>query len=210
MNTISSYNANAAPATNGTQQTSAVATTAETDTQTDDSQSSISSRAENLAKLNSEFDITNPSFRLSQQFINRMAELNLISQQEAEGLGSGLPVNSSGDSSTDTVEELSNAIDKLSNNHSDDQTLIEILASSKQVLNNLDGSKQDSLPTDPYSLAVDLANYLKSDSANSLSESEKETLSDLKLAMEIADKISPEKRSSAELSKYMEVLKAWQ
>lgn len=212
MTIISSYSPSSTQAseTNHTQTTAPANTNTESSLAEQTATSTFSTRSEKLAQLNSEFDIRSSGFRLNQEFISRMAELGLISGADAEGLNSGLPVNADGDKTTDTVQQLNHNIDILSERYQDDPTLIDILNHSKQVLANFDGTENDQLPSDPFTLAAKLNNYLKSDDATKLTDDERESLQELKLAMTVADRLTPDKRSSAELGKYMEIFKSYQ
>jgi len=172
----------------------------------------FSSRAEKLAQINKEFDITSPGFRISQQFINRLSEIGLISENEATELNKGLPLTSSGTQSTESVETLKSAVEIIFErikNEDGVSGLLSVLDKSQQILDNLDGSKSKVFPIDPATAAAELDHYLKSDNASILTEEEKQSLSDLKTAFTIADKLSPEQRTSAEISKYMEILKRY-
>ena len=187
-------------------------TTPSVTSENQETQPVFSSRAEKLAQINKEFDITSPGFRISQQFINRLSEIGLISENEATELNKGLPLTSSGTQSTESVETLKSAVEIIFErikNEDGVSGLLSVLDKSQQILDNLDGSKSKVFPIDPATAAAELDHYLKSDNASILTEEEKQSLSDLKTAFTIADKLSPEQRTSAEISKYMEILKRY-
>ncbi len=187
-------------------------TTSSVTSENQDTQPVFSSRAEKLAQINKEFDITSPGFRISQQFINRLSEIGLISENEATELNKGLPLTSSGTQSTESVETLKSAVEIIFErikNEDGVSGLLSVLDKSQQILDNLDGSKSKVFPIDPATAAAELDHYLKSDNASLLTEEEKQSLGDLKTAFTIADKLSPEQRTSAEISKYMEILKRY-
>ena len=187
-------------------------TTPSVTSENQDTQAVFSSRAEKLAQINKEFDITSPGFRISQQFINRLSEIGLISENEATELNKGLPLTSSGPQSTESVETLKSAVEIIFErikNEDGVSGLLSVLDKSQQILDNLDGSKSKVFPIDPATAAAELDHYLKSDNASILTEEEKQSLGDLKTAFTIADKLSPEQRTSAEISKYMEILKRY-
>lgn len=187
-------------------------TTPSVTSENQETQPLFSSRAEKLAQINKEFDITSPGFRISQQFINRLSEIGLISENEATELNKGLPLTSNGTQSTESVETLKSAIEIIFErikNEDGVSGLLSVLDKSQQILDNLDGSKSKVFPIDPATAAAELDHYLKSDNASILTEEEKQSLSDLKTAFTIADKLSPEQRTSAEISKYMEILKRY-
>ncbi len=214
MNTISSYTApaNAAATTSNAAVTDATTTAATTDESSEQKPAAqFSTRAEKLAALNSEFDIVSPSFKLSQQFVNRMAELDLISASDAEGLNTDLPLTaSSGTDEADTVGELTTFIDsfsaKLEKQEDAPSGLLEILQNSKSILQNLDGSKSKTFEADIPETAAALADYLRSSDASSLSDSETKSLNDLHTALTVADKLNPTSRTSDNINAYMRVM----
>ncbi len=214
MNTISSYTAptNTAATTSNAAVTGATTTAATTDESSEQKPAAqFSTRAEKLAALNSEFDIVSPSFKLSQQFVNRMAELDLISASDAEGLNTDLPLTADSDSSeADTVGELTTFIDsfsaKLEKQEDAPSGLLEILQNSKSILENLDGSKSKTFEADIPETAAALADYLRSSDASTLSDSETKSLKDLHTALTVADKLNPTSRTSDNINAYMRVM----
>ena len=88
--------------------------------------------------------------------------------------------------------------------------LIAILEKSQIILENLDGSVSKKFPIDPATAAAELDSLSKKVTAQVSSAIKKiSTLKDLKIALNIADKLNPEQRTSAEVSKYMEILKRY-
>ena len=167
----------------------------------------FSSRGEKFAQLNKEFDITGSDFKITNEFLSRLSALGIITESEASKLTDGL---NSTTGSTDTVAGLKGAIDAISNRVKDEDgvsSLLSVLDNSKQILDNLDGSKSKTFPVDPATAAAELDSFLKSDGASILTDKEKESLKDVQTALNIADKLSPEQRTSAEVSKYMSILK---
>lgn len=196
-------------ASNAAQTSDATATEKTTTTaasKSDDKQV-FSNRGEKFAQLNKEFDITGSDFKITNQFLSRLSELGIITESEASKLTSGLNTTTG---STDTVAGLKGAIDAISSRVKDEDgvsSLLSLLDNSKQILDNLDGSKSKTFPVDPATAAAELESFLKSDDANILTDKEKESLKDVQTALNIADKLSPEQRTSAEVSKYMSILK---
>ncbi|MGY8872216.1 MAG: hypothetical protein ACKVJE_17405 [Pseudomonadales bacterium] len=175
-------------------------------------QPEFSSRAEMLVQMNKEFDITGSDFHISQQFINRLSEIGLLSKSEATELNQGLPLTSGGSKSTQNLTTLKSALDTIFERVKDEEGvsgLLSVLDKSQKILDNLDGSKSKTFPIDPATAAAELDHYLKSDDSKILTDDEKQSLSDLKTALTIADKLSPEQRTSAQVSKYMEILKRY-
>jgi len=174
-----------------------------------DSTNRFSTRAEKFSQLNKEFDITASGFKITSGFITRLAELNIISSSEASSLSSDLSPETE---ATGSLSELKSAMDALVERVKDETGtagLIAILDKAQKILDNLDGSVSKEFPVDPATAAAELDNFLKTDVANILSDKEKNTLNDLKTALSIADKLNPEQRTSAEVSKYMEILKRY-
>jgi hypothetical protein len=169
----------------------------------------FSTRAEKFSQLNKEFDITSSKFTITTEFVNRLAELNIISSEEAQSLSVDLKASDS-TKETNSVGDLKTGVDALIERvkpEAGTEGLIAILEKSQKILDNLDGSKSKEFPVDPATAAAEIEHFLKSDNAKILTNEETSLLKDLKLAMNIADKLNPEQRSSAEVSKYMEILK---
>ncbi|BBB30762.1 hypothetical protein [Neptunomonas japonica] len=182
------------------------------ETESQSAQPEFSSRAEMLAQMNKEFDITGTDFHISQQFINRLSEIGLLSKSEATELNQGLPLTSDGSKSTQSLTTLKSALDNIFERVKDEggaSGLLSVIDKSRKILDNLDGSKSKTFPIDPATAAAELDHYLKSDDSSILAEDEKQSLNDLKTALTIADKLSPEQRTSAQVSKYMEILKRY-
>lgn len=212
MNTINSTSPPATAAASSSAPADSTTTTATTDESSSQKpEAQFSSRAEKLAALNSEFDIISQGFRLSQEFVNRMAELDLISASDAEGLNVDLPLTASSDTDeADTVGELTTFIDtfsaKLEKQEDKPQGLLDILQDSKSILQNLDGSKSKTFEADIPETAAALADYLRSSDATSLSDSETKSLKDLHTALTVADKLNPTSRTSDNINAYMRVM----
>jgi len=213
MNTINST-PSTTPANNTTPTNTTTTTGAETSADENSSQkpeATFSNRAEKLATLNSEFNIVSQGFRLSQEFVNRMAELELITASEAEGLNTDLPLTADSDTSeADTVGELTTFIDtfsaKLEKQEDAPGGLMEILQNSKSILQNLDGSKSKTFEADIPETAAALADYLRSSDASSLTDSETKSLKDLHTALTVADKLNPTSRTSDNINAYVRVM----
>ena len=191
----------AANATTSSDKTTEVAST--------DTKSNFSSRAEKFSQLNKEFDITASGFKITSGFINRLAELNIISSSEATSLSIDLSPETEATDSLSQLKSDMDALVKRVEGETGTAGLITILEKSQQILENLDGSVSKEFPIDPATAAAELDSYLKSDGASILSDKEISTLKDLKIALNIADKLNPEQRTLAEVSKYMEILKRY-
>jgi hypothetical protein len=132
--------------------------------------------------------------------------MSLLTRGEAEKLSVDLKPETK---ETESLSQLDTKISALVKRIKDEpgvDSLITILEKSQTILNNLDGSKDKSFPIDPSTAAAELDQFLKSDTSNMLTSEEKDTVGDLRIALSIADKLNPEQRTSAEVSKYMEIL----
>lgn len=170
----------------------------------------FSTRAERLAQLNSDYDMLSPSFKLSEEFINRMANLRLISLEDSNTLQGHLPANKDGSrADTASLGELKSSMDAISQQLGPETTqgnLQQLFANAKGILDNINASKSHTFPIDPATAAAELDQFLMSEQSSQLSEDDTQSLQDLKAALHVADKLSPDKRASAEVSKYMEIL----
>lgn len=169
----------------------------------------FSSRAERLAILSSEFEMLSSDFSLSHSFINRMHQLGLVNQHDSAKLNSDIAIQSKNNQETLPLQHIQNTIVSIKNRispqpHSDG--LVALMNNSSQILSNIDASKSNNFPIDPATAAAELEQYLRPERAGIFNEAEVESLKDLKIALNVADKLSPEKRNSAQVSKYMEIL----
>ncbi|GAA3936338.1 hypothetical protein [Litoribacillus peritrichatus] len=163
----------------------------------------LSSRAKKVQKLNEEFFPGGPStVKITPEFIERLQEYGFISKAEAESLGAQQAKTGAGD----TVGKLSSEIKALQERLRtiDPQDgLLDILEKSDAIISNLDGSKPSGLAADIKTVNAELNAYLNSEQAKKLSETEKETLDELSLALQIADKLNPNNISSQKLNSYL-------
>lgn len=174
-------------------------------------QQTFSTRAEKFAQLNKEFDINSSKFTITGEFINRLAELKIISSDEASSLSSDLPTTNN-TQTTGTLEQIDSATDAIIQrleSAPEASGLIDVLEKSQQILDNLDGANSKKFPIDPATAAAQINQFLQGESANLLTEKEQGVVKDLKTALNIADKLNPLQRTSAEVSKYMEILKRY-
>ena len=168
----------------------------------------FSSRAEKMAALNKEFNISSPSFKLDQNFINRLSDFGLISENDSVELNKNLPLDaysSADDNNIGTIKELSQFIDdfskKLKNQENSSEGLLEILQQSKKVLNNLSGSQESISPT-----VNALGLVLQSEEALSFSAEEKKAIEDIQSVLKVANSLNPNSRNSDNINAYMSIL----
>jgi hypothetical protein len=166
----------------------------------------FSTRAEKFSQLNKEFDITASNFKITDTFINRLKDLEILTSDQAEKLSIDLKPEIKETESLSLLDTKINELKKRIKNEPGVDSLITILDKSQKILSNLNGSKDSSFPIDPSTAAAGLDQFLKSEGSSILTKEEKQTVGDLRIALLIADKLNPEQRTSAEVSKYMEIL----
>lgn len=218
MNTISS-NSNPAAQTSTTSATSAASSTdqtAATGAITESSAqpasttktTSVSNRADALATLNSEFNIMSSDFRITQQFMNRMAELNLISAEDAERVSAGLPAGDSSEQAP-TVAEMqtfvSDYINELEDAEDAPEGLLDILKNAESILKNLDSSNPDP-DVDIAGTAAALKQFIESKEGLANDEDKDRDLRQLHNMLVVADSLSPANRNSEGVNAYIKVM----
>lgn len=174
--------------------------------ETTDSTKKFSSRAEKFSQLNKEFDIKGSNFKITDKFINRLNEMDILTDSQASKLRNGLDTETKSTGSLSRLDSKINALTKRIKEETGVESLISILNKSQEILKNFDGSKSKSFPVDPSTAGAELDQFLKSDKASILTDDEKNSVKDLRVALAIADKLNPEQRTSAEIGKYMEIL----
>jgi len=197
--------------TNATNQTSSAsnsktATTESTATSVNQDKLEISTRAQKIQKLNEEFfsDGLN-SFTISQDFIKRLEEYGFITTGEAKNLGSSAEKSESSDPTT--VGELSKFIDSFTasvNKTDQNSSLIDTLQKAKTVLDNFNSPTQSSRNVNIVQVSHQLQSYID-DSAEKLSETDKRSLNQLVSALDVANKLTPGKNTTSQISSYLAI-----
>jgi hypothetical protein len=206
MQILSSYPSNNTVQNSKTDDIDTTAETKSKDKETAESTNKFSSRAEKFSQLNKEFDIKAGNFKITDKFINRLNEMDLLTDSQASKLRNGLDTETKSTDSLNRLDSKINALTKRIKEETGVESLISILNKSQDILKNLDGSKSKSFPIDPATAGAELDHFLKSDKASILTNDEKNSVKDLQVALAIADKLNPEQRTSAEIGKYMEIL----
>ena len=164
----------------------------------------MSSRAYKVQQLNEEFFPRGPgSLKITPEFIQRLQEYGFITTKEADNLGA---LQNTASEQTESLDELSSAIEALSERlkqEEGNEDLVGLLARSRAIINNLDGSKPSSLTANIKAVSSELTAYLSSGEVAQLTPQEKESLQELNLALRIADRMNPKNISSAKLSSYL-------
>lgn len=172
---------------------------------TADAIKTFSTRAEKFSQLNKEFDITGVGFKITDSFIKRLGTLEILTTSQATKLSSDLKFETK---STDSISNLKtdiNSIIKRVEGETGTASLISVLEKSQKILDNLDGSKSKDYPINPSTAAAELGQFLNGDTADILTDKEKDSVKDLRVALSIADRLNPGQSASAEVGKYIEI-----
>jgi len=170
----------------------------------------ISTRAENIQKLNEEFFTGNPlDFRITQDFILRLEEFKLITPDNAASLVANLAARSAPDDTTNgsAVREVSNFIDSYSASvHEIDpnHTLVGILQEAKTVLDNFNNPTKNSLKINIPQVTEQLQNYVDA-SREYLSKPDQEDFDQLILVLDIAHLLTPGKNTTSQIDSYLKI-----
>lgn len=197
--------------TSATNQTNSASNSTETATSSTDATPNqdkveISTRAQKIQKLNEEFfpDGLN-SFTISQDFIKRLEEYGFITTGEAKNLGSSAEKSES--SGPTTVSELSKFIDSFTTSvdkTDQNSSLIDALQQAKTVLDNFNSPTQSSRNVNIVQVSHQLQSYID-DSAEKLSETDKRSLNQLVSALDVANKLTPGKNTTSQISSYLAI-----
>ncbi len=165
----------------------------------------LSSRASKIQKLNEEFFPGGPkTVTITPEFIQRLSEYGLISEDEAQKLDSSI---NKGDTDLKPLEQVSSFIDKLSEKieQQDPQsTLLETLQKAKTVIDGF-GIDAAAMNSDIKSILAELNQFNQSEQGLALSDEDKANMEQLELALKIADQMNPLNASSQELGSYVSI-----
>ena len=168
----------------------------------------ISSRAENIQKLNEEFfSGSPPDFRITQDFIHRLEEFGLITADNAASLAARSASTESTNGSA--VSEASNFIDsytasvkEIDPNHS----LIGVLQEAKAVLDNFNNPTKSSRNINIPQVTEQLQNFVDT-SKEHLNESDQQDFEQLILVLDIAHVLTPGTNTTSQIDSYLEINK---
>lgn len=182
-------------------------TTAEQENNVTSQASNLSDRAQKIQKLNEEFFSGGPrSVKITPAFIQRLNEYGFLNDTEASRYLTDQQ--SLGTAQDDTVGQLSDFIDDFSSKlreESTDNSLVATLEKAKKVLDNL-GNTNSNSALDIKTTSAELTQYLNSEDAKTLSEEDKDHLSQLQMVLGIADKLQPDNLSRSKLNDYVRIL----
>ncbi|WP_019531693.1 hypothetical protein [Dasania marina] len=166
----------------------------------------ISSRAQKIQKLNEEFFSDGPrAIKITPALIDRLAEYGLITQQEANKLGTGLATDSGENNSA--VAELSSFIDsyvasveQLDPEHG----IIDTLRQAQSVLDNFNLPTANSRNIDIPQVVEQLQSHMD-EVAAALPQRDQQSFSQLLLALGVANVLTPGVNSTTQIDKYLAV-----
>jgi len=189
--------------TSATTDTSNDQSTSATDKATPTESVELSSRAQKIQKLGEEFFPSGPkSIQITEAFITRLQEYGLISEGEANRLTTTTQDKSKPSQLTELTqftERLSEQLKKSNPEHS----LINTLEQAKSVIDQLDVAQPSAINI--KSVIAELSLYRHSVEAQSLSDADRSSLSQLEASLTIADKLSPENTSSQKINHYLKI-----
>jgi len=168
----------------------------------------ISSRSKNIQKLNEEFFSQGfESFTISKSFVERLTQYGLISAEEANKIVENVDSNDSAGNANpvSTVGELLDFIDSFSESVKKvdpENSLIDVLQQAEEVLKNFNSPMTSSENINITQVSRQLQNYVNTD-GDTLPDSDKAAFKRLVSALDIADKLSPGKNTTAEINSYL-------
>ncbi len=214
MSTINSIGLNSTVVTNSqttaSQQADSISSSVNStslQTKTTDATSNveISTRAQKIQALNEEFLSGGPqSLVITTEFIERLEEYGFITSEQATNFATTLSDDDTEDHQT--VSGLSNFledyIDKITQSDSANNTLIEALQNAQTVLDNFNTPNEQSKSINIVQVSQQLKNHIAGANGQ-LSESEKQALTQVTSALDIANVLTPGKNNTAQINSYL-------
>ncbi len=167
------------------------------------SKTTLSTRGERLAALNQDFNIVNPNFTITDNFLTRLADLGFISQGELSNLQQELGVNNSSESETDSTlagikQSTLNIIERFKNDEQA-ESLVAILNKATDIIDNFGKTSSPGIST----TIAQLDYQLKNNDVAALTNQDKTTLSELKTVLSIAEKLNSQSRTASNIDTYL-------
>jgi len=172
----------------------------------DSSQTTLSTRGERLAALNQDFNIVNPNFTITDDFLTRLADLGFISSGELANLQQEVDVNNSSESDSEADSSLAgikqSTIDIIERFENDGQaeSLVTILNKATDIIDNFGKTSSPDISTTIAQLDYQLNN----NDVAALTDKDKATLSELKTVLSIAEKLNPQSRTASNIDTYLQ------
>lgn len=169
----------------------------------------ISSRAQNIQKLNEEFFAQGfASFSITTDFVTRLEEYGLVTAEEASELISrvGGSENEVESANSPTINEFIDFINDYSaslENDDPQHSLIDILQQAKEALENLSGNSKT---INISSVTGQLQSYIDTHS-DEIKDTDKKTFEQIVSALELADILTPSKNVTKQVENYLSITK---
>ncbi len=175
-----------------------------TDIESTSESDQFSKRATNIQKLNEEF-FADGLFTINEDFVSRLEEYGLISTGEKDQLMESSYFDDGSDSESTQVDGLSSQIDSLIDRLSEldaESPLLEALSNAKTILDNLDSF---ALPSADVEQVIANLETQVAQSDLELTEQEYNSLTELDLALQVAQMLGVQKTSSDAVNSYLEI-----
>lgn len=168
------------------------------------SQTTLSTRGERLAALNQDFNIVNPNFTITGDFLSRLADLGFISQGQLADLQQEIGVNNTSDSKSSStltnIKHRTNEIIGRFKNNEQAESLVTILNKATDIIDNFGQSSTPDIST----ITTQLNYQLNNNKIATLTDLDKATLNELKTVLSIAEKLNPQSRTASNIDTYLE------
>ncbi|MCV6590896.1 MAG: hypothetical protein OIF57_18035 [Marinobacterium sp.] len=168
----------------------------------------FSPRAARLARLNHEFDLSAADFHISQSFLQRMVQLDLMRKDESEVLISRLPHPPEGEPRTATLFEMEDFLANLADYLDAGSTqshLSQVLRDTRTILEHMAISAVRSHDAEIGTTLAAIGLHFSSDNAPVLSNQQAILLEDVRTAMVVAYKLNPLNHNLEQLNAYARV-----
>jgi len=167
----------------------------------------ISTRSQKIQKLSQEFFPGGAQeIRITPAFISRLQEYELISASEAASLNASKGI--ADEETADSLGELADFVDSFSEKlekQESDTSLIATLNQASLVLNSWEDNNRAN--SDALNNVVqELSLVTASEEFEAFSVEERKSLLELELAMNVAQRLSPESNVSEKVNQYLSVL----
>ena len=167
----------------------------------------ISTRAQKIQKLGEEFFPSGPqSIEISPDFVERLHEYGLITDEDLEKLSNGGKSNKDAPpSSLENLIEFTQDFEEELKLNNPESSLIGTLQKARDVMQDFtqNGSYSN---TDINVVTSELMEFAASNEYAALSTSNQKSLSELEDVMTVAKSLNQEKSASAKINSYVEIL----
>ncbi len=167
----------------------------------------VSTRAQNIQKLNEEFFASGvKEFTVTATFIQRLQEYNLISTSEASALTNNTATSTS-NSENEALDTLTNKTTSLIDQLGDeDDDLSQSLTNALEILSRIDSLFDKPSVTEINEINNEITYFKSSEVTDELSPAQTKTLNELSLTLSVIEKLSPNTLNSNVVNQYLENL----